>query len=158
MDSNRTLLAGGILLSSILYVIVARIITSRRRAAKARKWECAPAPVQKNRLPLGIDQVQLALKADKAGRFPQLITQRFLEVGQTAGFGKPAYTFKQTYLGQSGYTTADPENIKFVLAKGFEDYDLGDARRGNFFPLLGNGIFTQDGKAWEHSVGELSLY
>ena len=24
-------------------------------------------------------------------------------------------------------------------------------RRDNFFPLLGNGIFTADGKAWEHS-------
>jgi cytochrome P450 len=29
--------------------------------------------------------------------------------------------------------------------------DLGPIRKGNFFPLLGNGIFTEDGKPWEHS-------
>lgn len=29
--------------------------------------------------------------------------------------------------------------------------DLGPIRRGNFFPLLGSGIFTEDGKSWEHS-------
>lgn len=29
--------------------------------------------------------------------------------------------------------------------------DLGPIRRGNFFPLLGNGIFTEDGKPWERS-------
>ena len=28
---------------------------------------------------------------------------------------------------------------------------LGPNRRGNFYPLLGNGIFTSDGIGWEHS-------
>jgi cytochrome P450 len=32
----------------------------------------------------------------------------------------------------------------------YADYDFG-ARRAVFAPLLGNGIFTQDGPAWKHS-------
>lgn len=45
----------------------------------------------------------------------------------------------------------DEKNIQAILATQFKDFDIGPVRRGNFFPLLGNGIFTQDGKAWEHS-------
>jgi len=44
--------------------------------------------------------------------------------------------------------TVDPKNIQAVLATQFHDFSLGQTRRGNFFPLLGNGIFTNDGKAW----------
>jgi cytochrome P450 len=33
------------------------------------------------------------------------------------------------------------------------DIDLGPVRRGSFFPLLGNGIFTQDGIPWGRSRG-----
>lgn len=38
-----------------------------------------------------------------------------------------------------------------MLATQFPDYDLGPARRGNMIRTLGDGIFVQDGKAWEHS-------
>lgn len=46
--------------------------------------------------------------------------------------------------------TIEPENVKAVLASQFEDFELGPVRRANFFPLLGNGIFTADGEAWSH--------
>lgn len=46
--------------------------------------------------------------------------------------------------------TTDPENIKAILATQFEDFELGPMRRGNFFPMLGNGIFTADGEGWVH--------
>lgn len=54
-------------------------------------------------------------------------------------------------MGTVGYLTADPKNIQAVLATQFHDFELGKVRHDNFFPLLGNGIFTTDGKAWEHS-------
>lgn len=47
--------------------------------------------------------------------------------------------------------TIDPENIKAVLATDFKTFDLGDRRRRLMGPLIGTGIFTSDGKAWEHS-------
>jgi cytochrome P450 len=44
--------------------------------------------------------------------------------------------------------TCDPKNIQAILATRFQDFELGETRRQSFFPLLGNGIFTADGKEW----------
>lgn len=44
----------------------------------------------------------------------------------------------------------DPVNIETVVSSRFEDYCLGSRRLG-LLPLLGEGIFTQDGSAWKHS-------
>ena len=38
-----------------------------------------------------------------------------------------------------------------MLATKFEDYSIGERRKKNFTPVLGDGIFTTDGAAWEHS-------
>lgn len=46
--------------------------------------------------------------------------------------------------------TADPENIKTILATKFNDFSLG-LRYNIFFDLFGDGIFTLDGKGWQHS-------
>ena len=53
-------------------------------------------------------------------------------------------------FGQTGYFTTDPENIEAILSTNFEDYGLG-SRRLAWLPLLGEGIFTQDGPAWKRS-------
>lgn len=63
--------------------------------------------------------------------------------------GRTTYAF--SLLGTKFVTTADEKNIQTILAHNFQDWDIGPQRRGNFWPLLGNGIFTQDGKSWEHS-------
>lgn len=57
---------------------------------------------------------------------------------------------KATVMGQTFYSTTDPENIKAILATNFKDFGLGK-RLETFGPLLGKGIFTSDGPAWEHS-------
>ncbi|GME24196.1 n-alkane-inducible cytochrome P450 [Neofusicoccum parvum] len=46
--------------------------------------------------------------------------------------------------------TIDPENVEAILSTQFKEFGLG-VRRATFFPLLGDGIFTQDGRAWKHS-------
>jgi hypothetical protein len=51
-------------------------------------------------------------------------------------------------MGTDMYATVDPKNIQAILATQFNDFSLGPSRRGSFWPLLGNGIFTQDGKPW----------
>ncbi len=65
--------------------------------------------------------------------------------------GRECATFKQHMLGQEVYFTSDPKNIQALLATKFDDFGLGPARRGNMIVTLGDGIFVQDGKAWEHS-------
>ncbi|KAI9892832.1 MAG: hypothetical protein M1814_000991 [Vezdaea aestivalis] len=53
-------------------------------------------------------------------------------------------------FGSVGYMTTDPRNIESILQTNFDDWGLG-SRRGGLFPLLGEGVFTQDGRAWKHS-------
>lgn len=60
-----------------------------------------------------------------------------------------APTLQVDILGK-GYIITDPVNIKAVTTTCFEDYAMGSRRLG-LLPLLGDGIFTQDGAAWKHS-------
>ncbi|KAJ5752808.1 Cytochrome P450 E-class CYP52 [Penicillium odoratum] len=60
----------------------------------------------------------------------------------------PNMTFK--LFGKQGYLTADPKNVESILSTKFEDWCLG-SRRAGLMPLLGEGIFTQDGMPWKHS-------
>ena len=47
--------------------------------------------------------------------------------------------------------TVDAENVKTILAIKFKDYELPSRRKSAFCPLLGFGIFTNDGADWRHS-------
>jgi len=73
------------------------------------------------------------------------ILQFFLELIEKTGT-----TFEQCLLAERGIDTIDPANVEAVLSTQFKDFGLGD-RRACFFPLLGEGIFTQDGVSWKHS-------
>ena len=59
-------------------------------------------------------------------------------------------TYSSITLGLKFFHTIDPENVKAILATNFSDFGLG-VRYKTFGPLLGRGIFTSDGAAWEHS-------
>lgn len=143
---RASLVIGGLVwagLSYIIYLVVAGLLTSRRNAIKACELKCEAPPAQKNRWPLGIDQIVRAIKADQVKQFPVDMIKRTEDVG--------ALTYSWTLFGSQNFTTADEKNIQAILATQFADFDLGPMRRGNFWPLLGNGIFTQDGPDWEHS-------
>ena len=45
----------------------------------------------------------------------------------------------------------EPENLKTVLSTKFKDWNLAVERKVAFYPLLGYGIFTTDGAAWQRS-------
>jgi cytochrome P450 len=136
-------LAGFVLFS--VFKLVSSTIEKRRINAESLRLGCKPAKVAANRLPLGIDLIQRYLKADVDNCLPDLLIERTIEQG--------TQTFKNNVLGSEQIFTTEPKNLQAMLATQFSDFSLGAVRRGNFFPLLGNGIFTQDGKAWEHSRG-----
>jgi hypothetical protein len=129
-----------ILLAFALYRALTSILTKRHTLAEAQSLGCKPPPVCANKLPFGFDHVQRALKADQEKSFPDLLVERVSEMG--------AHTFQTNMLGSEILFTVEPKNIQAMLATQFSDFCLGQPRRGNFFPLLGNGIFTQDGKEW----------
>ena len=57
---------------------------------------------------------------------------------------------KFTIAGLELVVTRDPENMKAVLGTQFNDFSLG-IRHSQFYPLLGDGIFSLDGSGWKHS-------
>jgi hypothetical protein len=140
---NTYLTAGlGLLGVSVVYFIIATFLSNRYHARKARELGCQPAWERPYRLPLAIDLVKEVLDADKN----HIVPNYFLEV-YNVKVGK-RQTWIQNMLGSYGYITSDPKNVQAILATQFNDFELGESRRGNFFPMLGNGIFTTDGKGW----------
>lgn len=181
--------------SYALYCIASAFYTSRRNAAKARALKCEEPPLEKNRWPLGIDNLLRALAADRAQQFPVDLIKRFDDLGTNtyryqvlgglllsslwsipffARFERRALCFVDTITdtnfrpGARNIRTADPKNIQAILANKFADFgkhphaiprrpdtdmprDIGPTRRGNFLPMLGDGIFTADGNHWKHS-------
>ncbi|KAK8184355.1 cytochrome P450 [Phyllosticta citribraziliensis] len=102
---------------------------------------CAPPKVLGFVWPLGLDLIVEAFRAAASGRILALFDRLVSRTGTT---------FEQRLLGVSGIDTIDPENIEAVLNSQFKEFGFG-VRRPTFFPLLGDGIFTQDGSAWRHS-------
>lgn len=82
------------------------------------------------------------MKAYRKHRLMELIQDRYNRLG---------YTIRAKVMFRYIYQTAEPQNIKTILATKFNDWSLPDGRKRAFIPLLGQGIFTSDGPAWQHS-------
>lgn len=89
------------------------------------------------------------MKADKDQLFPDMLIKRERDMSEI--YGREVSTFKNHIMFQNVYFTSDPKNIQAMLATQFNDFEFGPARIGNMSATLGSGIFTQDGKPWEHS-------
>ncbi|KAL8882702.1 MAG: hypothetical protein Q9198_000335, partial [Flavoplaca austrocitrina] len=58
----------------------------------------------------------------------------------------------ELYLGTQRFVfTADPENIKAILATKFQDYGKGQSFHEDWKDFLGDGIFNVDGEKWQAS-------
>lgn len=53
--------------------------------------------------------------------------------------------------GQRMIFTADPDNIRAILATQFGDYGKGDPFHEDWKDFLGDSIFTTDGEQWSES-------
>ncbi|KAI1082964.1 cytochrome P450 52A11 [Whalleya microplaca] len=71
----------------------------------------------------------------------------FLETMSTV----PNWTGEGRILGTRLVLTADPENIKAVLATQFSDYGKGEPFHREWCDFLGDSIFTTDGQLWHAS-------
>jgi cytochrome P450 len=90
--------------------------------------------------PLALDLLKIQYDALRSGHTLESFT-RYINIEGTIRF---------ELFGATGYIINDPKNIEAILSTRFEDYGLGSRRIGGL-PLLGEGIFTQDGPAWQHS-------
>jgi hypothetical protein len=131
----------GILLAFTICVIFKTICVNVSHFVRSRQLGCKPAFTRPSRLPFGIDILKRALDATKDQRLQDDDLKVYEELGQRA-------TWNQNILGSWHHVTSDPNNIQAILAKQFNDFDLGPIRRGSFAPLIGHGIFTSDGEDW----------
>ncbi|KAF2478158.1 cytochrome P450 [Lindgomyces ingoldianus] len=102
------------------------------------------APVRTTYLPYGVDMLYRVLKFMLADKNYELWVEMFEKYGK-GGFTVEAGTGERVIL------TAEPENIKALLATQFKDFGKGEKFRQEWHPFLGNGIFTTDGTLWHNS-------
>ncbi|MCJ1366417.1 hypothetical protein MMC16_005545 [Acarospora aff. strigata] len=142
-EGNLSSLSATILLIIIVpYFYFRRIQKQRADALFAEEHRCLPLAKLETKWPLGLDLIWTAFKHARAHR----ILRFFVRVVEDTGRS----TFEQNLLGTTGVDTVEPKNIESVLATQFTAFGLGD-RPQVFNPLLGHGIFTQDGEDWKHS-------
>lgn len=108
-------------LSYVLFSLLDRIVANHRIANKARELGCQDPPLERFRLPLGIDNVQEAWAADTEQQFMDWFMQRAKKMGVN--------TWSYRLFGRKLISTHEPQNIQAILANQFGTFDLGPLRR-----------------------------
>ncbi|KAF2267432.1 cytochrome P450 [Lojkania enalia] len=126
----------------ILYV-VSSTVSSLILSARIRKLG-ARGPIRTTYFPLGLDMLYEVMKYFLSDKNYEFWLQTFDK------YGKGGWTI-EAGSGERVILTAEPENIKAILATQFKDYGKGENFRKDFYDFLGNGIFTTDGELWHNS-------
>jgi len=135
-------LVGGLMLVTLYYLYHQLTVGASRRRI-IRENGCKPPAKYPHVDPImGIDLFFTNLKAIRENRFLPTMRQRFNTYGNT---------FQLNLMGAKVIATVEPENLKTILALKFKEFGLGERRKTAITPLLGHGIFTTDGAAWQHS-------
>ncbi|RAK90517.1 cytochrome P450 [Aspergillus costaricaensis CBS 115574] len=121
-----------------LYQIISR---SYRYKRLSKEWNCEPVSSYPSGL-FGHKAVWRARAATQEGQVGSTMHEVHLQYGNT---------LKLNFVGHDVVATCEPENIQAVLASQFSSFGLSKWRYPQYRPLLGRGIFTSDGSAWEHS-------
>lgn len=88
------------------------------------------------------------MAAIKAGRYNRLYLKQYQKYGKT---------WEENLAGTKVINTMEPANFQQVAALAFHDYGKLAMRNKALSPLLGDGIFSQDGSVWRHSRGLIKL-
>lgn len=137
----------GSILFYALYSVYWQLTVGASRRAFIKKHGCKPIKntPELNSFPnnvFGIKVLRENLQGVKAHNVLDVFRGRFLRNG---------YTNHSKVLFTDLMQTVESENVKTMLALNFKDWSLGDRRKDAFTPLLGHGIFTTDGAAWQRS-------
>lgn len=114
------------------------------RKQKRTRSGCKPVAKIPLEDKLGIRKLGDHVRARKEHRFPSFLIETLQDAGEQV------YTASHRAVNHEMFYTQDMENIKAVLSAPQGDYILGDARGANFVPVLGGGLFTAEGQAWQH--------
>lgn len=130
----------------VLYSLISRFISYRQHSKFIRENGCKPFAKYPHKDPIfGFDLFKENIKLTKVGGIHTAIEDRYHNINGGVN------TFSQLLLGAEVINTAEPENIKAILATKFKDFGLPPRRKEAFQPVFGHGIFTTDGAEWETS-------
>lgn len=92
------------------------------------------APLRTTYLPYGIDMVASTLN--------QAVKQKNYElwINMFRKYGRGGYTIEANLVRRI-VLTADPDNVKAILATQFKDFGKGEEFNRDWFAFLGNGMF-----------------
>ncbi|KAF2430667.1 cytochrome P450 [Tothia fuscella] len=139
--TNLRIITFTLLIALLAYIYVSSRGQKKFEHALAEKYNCQPViPRVPSQWPLALDLLIRQYRMLLGGHTFEQFTEFFAIAG----------TVRIQLFGVTGYFTSDPENIESILNSRFEDYGMG-TRRLAFFPMIGEGIFTQDGPAWKRS-------
>ncbi|KAH8691155.1 cytochrome P450 [Talaromyces proteolyticus] len=133
-----------VLFAALALILVLRALYNHLyHRFNARRLNCATPHTKVNKWPLGIDHIRRLNDADKR----DLICDEFLAMYAEEGVA----SFQHWLFGKRNLFTAEPRNVQAVLATQFNDFEIPISRQNNFWPMLGQGIFTANGPVWSHS-------
>lgn len=75
----------------------------------------------------------------------------YFKDSETDADGNGMFTTEMRALGRRAVFTADPENIKAILATQFQDFGKGEIFHREWRDFLGDSIFVTDGQMWHTS-------
>ncbi|KAK4999186.1 hypothetical protein LTR66_001720 [Elasticomyces elasticus] len=137
----RAILALGLLYAC--YYVYWHLTTGARHRLLIAQNKCKPVQKYSTRNPLfSFYLISQNIKAWKSHKVLEISRSRFLRLGVN--------TFSVNILGRDIIITAEPEIVKTMQSLSFKSFGMGSSRKP-LQPLLGQGIFTTDGAAWQHS-------
>ncbi|CAO2652227.1 Nn.00g005100.m01.CDS01 [Neocucurbitaria sp. VM-36] len=137
---STSILLGALAVLYIAYRISKTLLTN----AQIRRLGARP-PIRTTYAPLGLDLAYEVITSAINDQTYEMWTGMF---EKWCGPGR--YTV-EAGVGQRVILTAEPENIKAILATQFKDYGKGEQFRKDWHAFLGNGIFTTDNQLWHNS-------
>ena len=127
-----------------LYLVYHQLTVKAPLRRRMRQLGCEPAPNDRPWLPLfGIDFL--------VARSRHVRNHTWLEYSKRYFSSLGFKTFNLDILNRTILYTIDPENLKAIHVTHFKSWGIPPSRRARVVPLIGDGIFTQDGHGWTQS-------
>lgn len=130
-----------------LYYIHWELTIGASRRAMIKQHGCKPMKhcPELHSFPDNIIGIRIVIETFKASKEHRLMSHN------RARFLRNGCNTHMKFLFTDLIQTVEPENLKTMLAIDFKKWGLGNRRKDAFVPLLGHGIFTTDGAAWQNS-------
>ncbi|KAG8166766.1 hypothetical protein KVR01_002455 [Diaporthe batatas] len=128
----------------LVHTFIHRLRDYQADLALALKHGCEMPPELTKKWPLGIDRIKQLWETNADGHLLAFLCSIAKDYDGRNNL------CQYLLFGPRAYHILHPANVATLLSTNFRDYGFG-CRPAVFAPLLGNGIFTQEGEAWRHS-------